>query len=134
MNASRYSSMRPGQIWLDSKGKRIQAHGGWLPEQYGAFYWYGENEERTKPGTDIWHWAARCYRSADLYTWDDLANDFLGPWSIVRTGLRPLGMNAGDFDLVLDSDDCKGHYSFERVHTELICADLTDELTCVTGY
>ncbi|MFE2424367.1 hypothetical protein [Streptomyces hokutonensis] len=28
-----------------------------------------------------------------------VADDFLGPYRVVRTGLRPFGMNAGDFDL-----------------------------------
>ncbi|WP_425826634.1 family 43 glycosylhydrolase [Streptomyces fractus] len=57
----------------------------------------------------------------------------LGPYEIVRTGFRPLGMNAGDFDLVVDPDDGRGRYFFERVHSELICADLIDDLTDVTG-
>lgn len=63
-----------------------------------------------------------------------VADSLFGPYEIVRTGLRPLGMNAGDFDLVLDPGDGKGYYFFERVHSELICADLTDDLTDVTGY
>jgi hypothetical protein len=62
------------------------------------------------------------------------ADDFFGPYEIVRSGLRPLGMNAGDFDLVLDPVDGKGYYYFERVHSELICADLTTDLTDVTGF
>jgi hypothetical protein len=63
-----------------------------------------------------------------------VADHLLGPYTLARTGLRPLGMNAGDFDLVIDPTDGKGHYYFERVHSELICADLTDDLTDVTGY
>lgn len=63
-----------------------------------------------------------------------VADDVLGPYRIERTGLRPLGMNAGDFDLVIDPVDGKGYYYFERVHSELICADLTTDLTDVTGY
>ena len=43
-------------------------------------------------------------------------------------------MNAGDFDLVVDPTDGKGYYYFERVHSELICADLTEDYTDVTGY
>jgi hypothetical protein len=182
-----YQSIRPGQLWLDTDGKRINAHGGSLLEHEGAFYWYGENKERTTPGSGIWHWGVRLYRSTDLYNWDDLgviilpvegdptsplhpsqcmdrphivrnraerwvcwlkiitqwgtqestvliADDLMGPWTIVRTGLRPLGMNAGDFDLVIDPHDGKGYYYFERVHSELICADLTDDLTNVIGY
>jgi hypothetical protein len=153
----------------------------------GAFYWYGENKEHTTPGSGIWHWGVRCYRSTDLYNWDDLgviippveddvasplhpsqfvdrphivrnadgrwvcwlkimaktgmqestvlvADDLLGPWTMVRTGLRPLGMSAGDFDLVVDPHDGKGYYYYERVHSELICADLSPDLTNVSGY
>ncbi|MCU1445222.1 family 43 glycosylhydrolase [Cryobacterium sp.] len=62
------------------------------------------------------------------------ADDILGPYELVRSGIRPLGMNAGDFDLVVDPSDGKAYYYFERVHSELICADLTDDYTDVTGY
>lgn len=187
MTSGPYTSIRPGQVWLDTEGKRIQAHGGSVLHHEGAFYWYGENKERTVPGSGIWHWGVRCYRSTDLYNWEDLgvivppveddpesplhpaqkadrphivrsrdgrwvcwikvmtesgaqestvlvADDLLGPWTLVRTGLRPLGMSAGDFDLVVDPHDGKGYYYFERVHSELICADLTADLTDVSGY
>jgi hypothetical protein len=63
-----------------------------------------------------------------------VAESLLGPYRIVREWLRPLGMNAGDFDLVVDPTDSKAYYYFERVHSELICADLTDDYTGVTGY
>ena len=182
----RLTSFRPGQVWLDTDGKRIQAHGGSILTYDGAFYWYGENKEHTTPGSGIWHWGVRLYRSTDLYNWDDLgvviapdeddpasplhpaqfadrphivrrrdgrwvcwikvmtqagpqestvllADDLLGPWTVVRTGLRPLGMSAGDFDIVVDPVDGAGYYFFERVHSDLICADLTADLTDVTG-
>ncbi len=61
------------------------------------------------------------------------ADRFLGPYTIVRTGLRPLGMSAGDFDLAV-AEDGKAYYYFERVHSETICADLTEDYTNVTGY
>lgn len=182
------SVIRPGREWLDTDGKRIHAHGGSIIEHDGAFYWYGENKERTTPGSGIWHWGVRCYRSTDLYNWDDLglivpptpddldsplhpqrmvdrphiirspttghfvcwlkimhtdgvqsstiltAADLLGPYTIARTGLRPLGMNGGDFDLVVDPHDGKAYTYFERVHTEMICADLTADGTDLTGY
>ena len=182
------STIRPGQAWLDTKGERIQAHGGSVMEIDGTFYWYGENKEKTTPGSGIWHWGVRLYSSQDLCNWVDegiiiapepddgtsplhpaqmvdrphivrsaatgklvcwlkimeaggsqrstvlTADDIRGPWSMVRTGLRPLGMNAGDFDLVIDPHDGKGYYYFERVHSELICADLTEDCTDVTGY
>ncbi len=180
--------IRPGQIWLDTSGVPIQAHGGSVIEVDGTFYWYGENKERTVPGGPVWHWGVRCYSSTDLVEWTDrgliippdeadegsplhphqaldrphivrdaatgrfvawvkvmtkgsvqrstvlVADDILGPYRIERSWLAPLGMSAGDFDLVVDPHDGKGYYYFERVHSEMICADLTSDLTDVTGY
>ncbi|WP_346618480.1 family 43 glycosylhydrolase [Blastococcus montanus] len=188
MTGPTHSSIRPGQVWLDTNGNRIQAHGGSILHVDGTFYWYGENKERSTPGSGIWHWGIRCYSSTDLYDWEDrgliippapddpdsplhpaenvdrphilynectrkyvcwlkimgeghtqestvlVADSILGPYEIVRTGMRPLGMNAGDFDLVVHPDDGKAYYYFERVHGELICADLTDDYTDVTGH
>ncbi len=182
-----YDSIRPGRIWLDTDGKRIQAHGGSVLYWRGMYYWYGENKEKTDPRRGIWHWGVRCYRSADLYNWEDLgliipptpdcpdsplhpsafmdrphiiynrqtkkfvcwlkimklngdqqstiliADNLLGPYTCVRTGLRPLNMSAGDFDLAV-APDSKAYYYFERVHSELICADLTEDYTDVTGF
>lgn len=182
-----YTSIRPGQVWLDTEGKRIQAHAGSVFFENDTFYWYGENKEKTVPGNGILHWGMRCYSSQDLYNWRDeglmippdlenersplhpsakaerphvlknphtgkyvcwlkvigkdgsqtetvlVADRLMGPYTLVESGLRPLGMNAGDFDLV-QAGDGKGYYYFERVHSELICADLTDSYTGVTGY
>lgn len=66
-----YHSIRPGKEWLDTEGKRIQAHGGSIIESDGTFYWYGENKEKTTGKDDIWHWGVRCYSSLDLYNWKD---------------------------------------------------------------
>jgi hypothetical protein len=66
-----YSSIRPGKIWLDTTGKRIQAHGFSVFYKDGLYYWYGENKEFTKPFGTVWHWGVRCYTSKDLYNWDD---------------------------------------------------------------
>ncbi|MEU9456670.1 family 43 glycosylhydrolase [Streptomyces sp. NPDC048277] len=183
-----YKSFRPGQTWLDTKGERIQAHGGSVLYEGGVYYWYGENKEHTRPGSGVWTSGIRCYSSTDLYNWEDrglivppvlddrdhplhpaqkvdrphilrnprtgkyvcwikimgadgvqrstvlTADSILGPYGVVRTGLQPLGMSAGDFDLAVDPWDGKGYYYFERVHSELICADLTDDYTGVTGY
>jgi hypothetical protein len=182
------SSIRPGEVWRDTQGKRIQAHGGSMHVEDGVFYWYGENKEMTLPNSGVWHWGVRAYSSTDLYNWEDrgliipptpnepdsplhparfmdrphiifnattkkyvcwlkimsddgsqrstvlTADFFLGPYETLSTGLRPLGMNAGDFDLVIEPTDGKGYYYFERVHSELICADLTDDYTNVSGY
>ena len=61
------------------------------------------------------------------------SDHLLGPYTKIREGLRPLGMSAGDFDLAV-APDGKGYYFFERVHSETIIADLTDDYTDVTGY
>ena len=67
-----YTSFRPGQPWLDTEGKRIQAHGGSVFFENGVYYWYGENKEKTNGQNGIWHWGVRCYASRDLYNWEDL--------------------------------------------------------------
>lgn len=181
-----YHSFRPGQIWLDTDGKRIQAHGGTVTKIDGIYYFYGENKEKTDGRNGIWHWGVRCYASKDLYNWEDKgliippepedpesslnprscmdrphiiyneknrkyvawlkimhgnaqtmtileAENFLGPYIKVRENFRPLGMNAGDFDLAVASDG-KAYCYFDRVHSETICADLTEDYKDVTGY
>ncbi|MFT3727906.1 MAG: family 43 glycosylhydrolase [Terricaulis sp.] len=62
------------------------------------------------------------------------ADAITGPYRLIATGIRPLGMGAGDFDLVVSPDDAKAYMYFERVHSELICADLSDDYTAFTGY
>lgn len=187
MENKRYDCIRPGQVWLDTKGERIHAHGGSVMYWEGAYYWYGENKEHTDPQDKVWHWGVRCYKSTDLYNWEDLgtiippeledkssplhpsskvdrphiiynhrtkkfvcwlkimeedgtqsetiltADNLTGPYTIVRTKLYPLGMSGGDYDLAV-APDGKAYYFFERVHSEIICADLTDDYTNVTGY
>lgn len=183
-----YESIRPGKVWLDTEGKRIQAHGGSVLYVEGTYYWYGENKEYTTKESKIWTWGVRCYLSKDLYNWEDkgliifpevnnpqsslcpttqkldrphiiynqktkkyvcwmkimheddtqdetvmTADNILGPYEIVKEGLRPFGMSAGDFDLAV-APDGKAYYYFERVHSETICADLTEDYTDVTGY
>ncbi len=56
-----------------------------------------------------------------------------GPYTVVRRWYHPLGMNAGDFDIAVDEHDGRAYYYFERVHSEVVCADLTDDYTDVTG-
>ncbi len=182
-----YHSIRPGKLWLDTEGKRIQAHGGSVMYLDGLYYWYGENKEKTTGEDDTWHWGVRCYTSKDLYNWEDkgiiippeydnpisplhptskmdrphiiynnetkkficwvkimhddgrqtatilTASNFLGPYTKIREGIRPLNMNAGDFDLIV-APDGKAYNFFGRVHHEIICADLTTDYLDVTGY
>ena len=65
------NAIYPGKPWLDTEGKRIQAHGGSVMYLDGTYYWYGENKEKTTGQNDIWHWGVRCYSSKDLYNWKD---------------------------------------------------------------
>ena len=66
-----YDSIRPGQEWLDSEGKKIEAHGGYLFEEDGTYYWYGENKEKTFGNSKMWTYGIRYYSSTDLYNWKD---------------------------------------------------------------
>lgn len=174
----------PGECWLDTQGKPIQAHGGSVIIVDGTYYWYGEDKTFTDGKSGIWHNGVRCYSSKDLYNWTDegsiipaseddssplykkncmdrphiiynaktkkyvcwvkvmhkdgsqrstvlTADNILGPYTIVTENLLPLGMSAGDFDLTV-SEDGKAYYYFERVHSEMICVELTDDYTNVT--
>ena len=76
MNTKRYDRFYPGKVWLDTEGKRIQAHGGSIMYTNGKYYLYGENKEKTLPGSEVWHWGVRLYSSDDLYNWTDEGNIF----------------------------------------------------------
>ena len=62
----------PGRVWRDTKGRRIQAHGGALYYEDGIYYWYGENKDHTDGKCPVWTWGIRVYKSADLYNWEDM--------------------------------------------------------------
>lgn len=178
-----YHSVRPGQVWCDTDGKPIQAHGFQICEIDGTYYWYGENKADALLGTTRMFGGVRCYSSKDFYNWKDegllLAPDeadpmspihytqklerphiirnprtgkfilwaksqaddgyfaifqadrFKGPYTFVRN-LQPEGYGVGDFDMYVDPQTGKGYVWFERPHWELICAELTDDMTDVT--
>jgi len=52
----------PGEVWLDTSGKPIQAHSAGILVRGNTYYWYGE--DRTLRQTSV-----SCYSSADLYHW-----------------------------------------------------------------
>ncbi|MFB3880763.1 MAG: glycoside hydrolase family 43 protein [Armatimonadota bacterium] len=63
---------RPGEVWLDTDGRPIQAHGGGVLFDRGTYYWFGENKEApTERGflrrVDVV--GVNCYSSTDLYHW-----------------------------------------------------------------
>ncbi len=62
----------------------------------------------------------------EVYT---LTSDFIyGPYEFAGGAFKPCGLPMGDFDLVKD-DDGKGYIYFNHPHTEIICAELTDDFT-----
>ncbi len=68
----------PGEIWRDTEGKPIQAHGGGILYQDGRYYWYGEDKngptisgEEIGCGYRVDLIGVRCYSSADLLNWKD---------------------------------------------------------------
>lgn len=67
----RQEAICPGQPWLDTKGERIQAHGGAVYYEDSVYYWYGENKEYTDGKNGIWTWGLKVYASRDLMNWSD---------------------------------------------------------------
>jgi hypothetical protein len=63
LGAEEDAQFRPGEVWLDTAGRPIQAHGGGVLFHGGVYYWYGE--DRT-PGAQT---GVSCYSSTDLLHW-----------------------------------------------------------------
>lgn len=87
--AARRDSIKPGELWTDTSGKPIQAHGGSVIHVDGVFYWYGENKEFTTGKGKPESWGIRLYRSTDLYNWDDAGLLIPPDTSGAKTGLSP---------------------------------------------
>lgn len=71
---------RPGDVWLDTAGQPINAHGGGMLYFGNTYYWYGENKEgptwlpesnKTWDGYRVTMTGIRCYSSPDLERWKD---------------------------------------------------------------
>ncbi|HYD82465.1 MAG TPA: hypothetical protein VEA63_00400, partial [Opitutus sp.] len=63
-------SFRPGEVWLDSSGQPINAHGGGVLHHEGTYYWFGEH----KVGGPVGNFAqvgVHVYTSTDLCEWHD---------------------------------------------------------------
>jgi hypothetical protein len=58
--------IRPGAVWLDDRGKEIQAHGGGILKRGSEYYWFGEYREQ---GLDTAKRYVGCYSSKDLAHW-----------------------------------------------------------------
>lgn len=58
--------IQPGAVWLDNRGKQIQAHGGGILKIGATYFWFGE--DRTQ-GLDPTLRYVACYSSKDLAHW-----------------------------------------------------------------
>jgi beta-galactosidase len=76
--AAQDQSFRPGEIWPDTTGKPINAHGGGMLFHDGVYYWYGEFKEgrtwapranRSWGGTRVVAMGVSCYSSTNLHDW-----------------------------------------------------------------
>ncbi len=79
-NSLSASAIRPGEVWLDTAGKPINAHGAGVMYHEGIYYLYGENKEgktwlpesnRNWDGYRVDVTGIRCYSSKDLLSWED---------------------------------------------------------------
>ena len=77
VQAQKNTEFIPGQVWSDTDGNPINAHGGGLLYHDGTYYWYGEYK---KGKTILPDWATwecyrtdvtgvGCYSSKDLLNW-----------------------------------------------------------------
>lgn len=55
-----------GQLWMDTDGKHINAHGGNILKYGNTYYWYGENRPYNGGSTEA---GIAVYSSADLKNW-----------------------------------------------------------------
>jgi hypothetical protein len=60
--------IKPGQIWPDTEGKHINAHGGGIIYFNETYYWFGEYR-LARLEKDKSHYGVSCYSSKDLLNW-----------------------------------------------------------------
>ena len=74
------NEIKPGELWLDTGGRPINAHGGGMLFYQGTYYWYGEDKSgrcwmpecnKTWEGYRVNLTGVRCYSSQDLRHWKD---------------------------------------------------------------
>lgn len=58
----------PGNVWTDTKGVPINAHGGGIIFQNGTYYWFGEHKTGGHDGNTA-KVGVGCYSSNDLMNW-----------------------------------------------------------------
>jgi len=64
-------ALQPGQVWTDTDGNIINAHGAGFLYENGTYYWFGEFKVAGTAGNTA-HVGISCYSSKDLYHWKNL--------------------------------------------------------------
>lgn len=72
MTQTANTEFRPGEVWRDTDGKPIQAHGGGVLFADGTYYWYGENKDAETVNKKVPFTGFGCYASTDLLNWRNL--------------------------------------------------------------
>ncbi|WP_114781821.1 glycoside hydrolase family 43 protein [Botryobacter ruber] len=62
------TSIRSGELWPDTDGKHINAHGGGVLFHKGKYYWFGEHKTAGRGGNSTL-FGVGAYVSDDLYNW-----------------------------------------------------------------
>ncbi|NEW81058.1 MAG: family 43 glycosylhydrolase [Mariniphaga sp.] len=65
------SDIKPAQVWRDTNGNPINAHGGGVIFFEGKYYWYGEHKLQGKSEAQFADGGIHCYSSTDLINWND---------------------------------------------------------------
>jgi hypothetical protein len=65
------ATFRPGQSWLDTDGKPINAHGYNILKIADKYYWYGSHKIEGKTESEKNEAGVRCYVSTDLLEWSN---------------------------------------------------------------
>jgi len=63
-------AFRPGEVWSDTSGVAINAHGGGMLVHDGIYYWFGEHKIEGSAGNRA-QVGVHVYSSRDLYHWKD---------------------------------------------------------------
>ena len=120
--------IRPGEVWLDNRGKQIQAHGGGIIKLGDTYYWFGEDRS---PENDRLERYVACYSSKDLVNWTfrnqvvKLADpEHLGPgWALERPKVF-YNEGTGKYVMYAHIDGGNGGYKF--AHVAVFVCDTVD--------
>lgn len=64
------NAFKPGQVWPDTNGTHINAHGGGILTHNDRYYWFGQHMVEGSKGNKA-QVGVHCYSSSDLYNWKD---------------------------------------------------------------